>query len=103
MPAVYAYVRWSSDAQEDGNSRARQEGYVADWLKQNKGRAQWDKSLGEAGYFRDEGKSGRVRNSLEGYALGDFLKLCNSKRIQPGSFLLCENLDRVTREHPWEA
>lgn len=102
-PAVYAYVRWSTDAQDDGDSRARQEGYVADWLRRNTHRAQWDVSLGERGYFRDEGKSGHLRTSLDGYALGEFLALCKSKRVQPGSFLLTENLDRVTREHPWEA
>lgn len=103
MPLAYAYVRWSSDAQEDGDSLARQEGYVKEWLKRNADRVQWDKSLGSAGYFRDEGKSGHLRSSLDGYALGEFLSLCKSKRIQPGSFLLFENLDRITREHPWEA
>jgi DNA invertase Pin-like site-specific DNA recombinase len=103
MPLCYGYVRWSADSQEEGDSRTRQEGYVAAWLKKNANRVQWDRSLGDDGFFRDEGKSGHLRTSLDGYKLGEFLEHCKSGRVQKGSYLLVENLDRITREHPWEA
>jgi DNA invertase Pin-like site-specific DNA recombinase len=103
LPFCYGYIRWSSDAQEDGDSRARQEGLMRDWLKKNPGAVRWDKSLGKSGYFLDEGKSGHLRESLDGYALGEFRKLCQSGRVPKGSYLLFENMDRITREHPWDA
>jgi hypothetical protein len=53
--------------------------------------------------FHDLGKSAyRGRNSTEGM-LGEFLKYVKSGDVPKGSYLLVENLDRVSRETAWDA
>ena len=54
--------------------------------------------------YRDLGVSGfRGKNSSEAGALGAFLKLCRDGRIDRGSFLIVESLDRVSRQSVMEA
>src|SRR5262249_49108970 len=53
--------------------------------------------------FRDLGTSAFRGKNLRQGELGDFIKLVRSGRIKAGSFLLVENLDRVSRGEPLEA
>lgn len=100
MNQVYGYVRWSSDRQEDGDTRRRQMSLIEGWLSRHKN-CKLDTSLGAKGLFIDEGMTGFAdggSRNLDNYQLGALIKLAESGRIERGSFLLVENTDRISRE-----
>ncbi len=100
MPMAYGYVRWSTDRQEDGDTRKRQLALINGWLARNK-TVKLDVSLGAKGLFVDEGMTGFVEGgarNLDNYQLGAFIKLAESGRVESGSMLLIENTDRLSRE-----
>lgn len=93
---AYSYIRFSSLEQAKGDSLRRQTQAAADWCARNNVR------LDETTTFRDLGKSaftGKHRENPDRNALASFLKLVESGRVPRGSFLLIENLDRLSREH----
>jgi DNA invertase Pin-like site-specific DNA recombinase len=95
MPLAYSYLRFSSPQQAKGDSIRRQTEASADWCRRNG--AQLDGSL----TLRDEGVSafrGKHRENPDVHGLAAFLAAVKSGRVQPGSFLILENLDRLTRE-----
>ncbi|MBY0514631.1 MAG: recombinase family protein [Gemmataceae bacterium] len=100
MP-LYLYIRFSSRRQKDGNSIRRQIDYGrAFCLREN---IPFDP---DSQTLCDEGTSGfRGKHRQEGRAggLSEFLARCESGQITPGSYLLVESLDRLTREHPLDA
>lgn len=104
MPAAFGYVRFSSDQQEQGDSVRRQRDKITAWVKRNAGRVELDVSLGDRGLFIDQGKSGFAatgdeRQTLkDDYALGEFMRHVENGRIPPGSFLVVESADRLSRE-----
>src|SRR5262245_30163387 len=68
---------------------------AAEWCQKNG--ATLDTSL----TLRDLGKSaytGEHRKNPDRHALAAFLKLVEAGRIPPGSILIIENLDRLSRE-----
>ncbi len=91
-PRVYSYSRFSSDEQAKGYSLERQERRALEWCEKN-------------GYtlergFVDLGKSGYKGEHLKkGGALGRFLSMVKAGKIPPGSILLVEQLDRITRQN----
>lgn len=89
---AYSYIRFSSKPQEFGDSIRRQtEGTVA--LCQRRG---WtlDRTLS----LTDKGISAwKGINRVKG-ALGRFISLAEDGKIPEGSFLVLENLDRLSRE-----
>src|SRR5205823_10180715 len=94
-------LRFSSPEQSRGDSARRQtEGVAADhspeaWCRRSGVRLDTSLSL------RDEGVSafrGRHRENPDEYALAAFLQLVESGRVPKGSYLVVENLDRLTRE-----
>lgn len=97
-PALaYSYLRFSSDAQAEGDSVRRQTELRAGWLRRNP-HARLDTSL----TLEDRGVSGfrgDHRNNKK-HALAQFLDLVERGRIPAGSYLIVENLDRLTREDP---
>jgi DNA invertase Pin-like site-specific DNA recombinase len=46
----------------------------------------------------DAGRSAFKRKDFETYALAEFIAHIKSGRVKPGSYLLVENLDRLSRE-----
>jgi DNA invertase Pin-like site-specific DNA recombinase len=95
MAAVaYSYVRFSTPEQLKGDSLRRQTEAAEAWCKKNG--VQLDTSL----TFRDLGVSGlRGKHRLDDTkALAQFLKAVQRGRVSPGSFLIIENLDRLSRE-----
>jgi DNA invertase Pin-like site-specific DNA recombinase len=89
---AFSYIRFSSNEQAAGDSLRRQTALAVDYAKANG--LKLDQSL----TFRDLGVSGfSGKNRVEG-ALGAFVKACQSKRVPPGSALLVESLDRLSRE-----
>ncbi|WP_233882058.1 recombinase family protein [Paraburkholderia flagellata] len=89
------YYRYSSKAQEDGDSLRRQ----ADYAKQAAAKYGYmlDEAITDAGVSAFEGK-----NHKEG-ALGVFIESIESGDIRPGDTLHVENFDRLSREAPLRA
>src|SRR5262245_46087980 len=97
-PVAYSYVRFSTPEQRKGDSLRRQTEAAAKWCEQNS--VQLDTSL----TLHDLGLSAYDGENLEDTAaLGEFIKLCEAKRVPPGSFLIIERLDRLTRKDLREA
>jgi DNA invertase Pin-like site-specific DNA recombinase len=91
-PLAYLYVRWSTDIQADGDSNRRQMELGTNWC------AQKGITLHPENIMKDEGVSAfRGRNISEG-RLGEFLALVKAGKIATGSWLLVENLDRLSRQ-----
>src|SRR5262245_11384720 len=95
-PLAYSYVRFSSPEQAKGDSLRRQTEAAAEWCKRSKVR------LDTTTTFRDLGKSaflGDHRTNPDRHALARFLKMVEDGKVPRGSYLLIENLDRLSREH----
>jgi DNA invertase Pin-like site-specific DNA recombinase len=97
---AYSYLRFSSPAQADGDSVRRQTALRDAWLKRHP-EVRLDTTLrmvdtGISGY------RGRHRKNKK-HALAQFLDLVERGRIPEGSYLVVENLDRLTREEPEES
>ena len=94
---AYSYLRFSSAAQEDGDSLRRQAAMRDAWLARNPS-ILLDQSLKlldrAVGAF-----TGEHRKNLK-HALGAFVDLVTRGRVPSGSYLIVENLDRLTRENP---
>jgi DNA invertase Pin-like site-specific DNA recombinase len=99
MPTAYLYERWSTEAQTEGDSARRQLAAAERYVAQHPGLALDRKST-----WRDAGISAfRSGNLKEGTALSTFLRAVESKKIAKGSYLLIENLDRLSRAAPLNA
>jgi DNA invertase Pin-like site-specific DNA recombinase len=93
---AYSYIRFSTPEQRKGNSLPRQLEAAADWCLRNGAR------LDEKLSFRDLGTSGFTgehRKNPDRNALAAFLRMVEQGKIPKGSYLIIENLDRLTREH----
>ena len=94
---AYSYIRFSSIKQQKGDSVERQirlsENYAA------KHGLELDTELN----LSDLGISAYDRSNLSKGALGQFLKLIEGNRIQKGSYLLVESLDRLSRDKVMDA
>ena len=86
---AYSYVRFSSEKQRLGDSVRRQVELAQAWA------AQRGMELDDSTY-RDLGVSAYDRSN-ETAGLGAFLTAARNGKVQPGSFLLVENLDRLSR------
>jgi DNA invertase Pin-like site-specific DNA recombinase len=89
---AYSYLRFSTPEQMKGDSFRRQVELSRAYAIQHK------LDLDESLTFRDLGVSAfRGRNVKEG-SLGDFIKAVETGRVLPGSYLLVESLDRLSRD-----
>lgn len=96
-PRAYSYVRFSTPEQMRGDSFRRQTEAAARYA------ATHGLALDETFSFHDLGVSAfHGRNRAEGM-LGEFLAFVRSGDIPRGSYLLVENLDRVSRENALDA
>jgi DNA invertase Pin-like site-specific DNA recombinase len=94
-PIAYSYVRFSSPEQAKGDSLRRQTAAAAEWCERNGLR------LDSTTTLHDLGKSaftGAHRKNPDRHALAAFLKLVEAGKVPRGSFLIIENLDRLSRE-----
>src|SRR5262245_17499247 len=95
-PLAYSYIRFSSPEQAAGDSLRRQTAAAADWCKRH------NVTLDRSTTYADLGKSaylGKHRENPDRHKLAAFLKLVEGGKIPRGSYLIIENLDRLTREH----
>lgn len=98
MPTAYSYLRFSSPQQATGDSIRRQTVARDKWLADHPG-VTLDASL----VMTDAGRSGYRRKDWDAYALAAFVEAIKSERVAKGSYLLVENLDRLSRENAGEA
>jgi DNA invertase Pin-like site-specific DNA recombinase len=92
---AYSYIRFSREHQSEGDSLRRQlEGTRL--YCQRKGLA-----LNESLNLRDLGVSAFHGRNAESGALGRFLQAVKDGQIAPGSALVVEGLDRLSRQNPW--
>jgi DNA invertase Pin-like site-specific DNA recombinase len=95
-PIAYSYVRFSTPEQLKGDSLRRQTEAAADWCRRHQ------VALDTSTTFRDLGRSaytGSHRANPDRNALAAFLKLVEGGKVSRGSYLVIENLDRLSREH----
>jgi DNA invertase Pin-like site-specific DNA recombinase len=90
-PRVYSYIRFSSMKQAAGTSGERQMQYAVTWAARHK------LPLDTALTLRDEGLSAWSGANIEKGALGAFLQAVERGAIAPGSVLVVESLDRLSR------
>src|SRR5262249_45991356 len=93
---AYSYIRFSSPGQAEGDSLRRQTAAARAWCDLN------GIYLDEATTLHDLGKSaftGSHRSNPDRNALAAFLRLVEQGKVPRGSFLVIENLDRLSREH----
>src|SRR5437868_2677457 len=97
QPKAYSYLRFSTADQAAGDSFRRQSDMAERYA------AAHGLVLDEQLTFRDLGVSAfRGTNARTG-ALGQFLRAVEDELVAPGAFLLVENLDRMSRQQPWDA
>src|SRR5665811_359179 len=91
MRTAYSYIRFSTLEQKKGNSLTRQAGQWRDEFIAKKG---WrlDQSL----TFQDLGKSAFKKGKQT--ALESFLAAIQTGRVKPGSVLVLEQLDGLSRQ-----
>jgi DNA invertase Pin-like site-specific DNA recombinase len=89
---AYSYVRFSTPEQAKGHSLQRQTEAAQAWAAAN------GVTLDDELSFQDKGVSGFTGANLETGALGVFLERVKDGTIPPGSWLLVENLDRISRQ-----
>lgn len=94
---VYSYMRFSDPRQAAGSSAERQAAYAARWA------AEHGATLDESLTLRDEGLSAYHQQHVKSGALGVFLAAIEQGRIVPGSVLVVEGLDRLSRAEPLQA
>lgn len=94
---VYSYLRFSDPRQATGSSSDRQMAYAARWA------AEHGLALDESLTLRDEGLSAYHQRHVKSGALGVFLQAVEDGRIAPGSVLVVEGLDRLSRAEPIQA
>jgi DNA invertase Pin-like site-specific DNA recombinase len=91
-PRAYSYLRFSTPDQMQGDSFRRQTDAAREYAERNG--LELDNDL----TFRDLGVSAfRGANVVEG-ALGQFIEAVDTGKVAKGSYLLVENLDRLSRD-----
>ena len=100
MPIAYSYIRFSSEKQKKGASIQRQEELATKFIKDN---PELELDLDTALNMRDLGVSAFKGKNMTDGALGNFTALVYQGKIEQGSFLLLENLDRFSRDEAWIA
>jgi DNA invertase Pin-like site-specific DNA recombinase len=100
MATVYSYIRFSSKKQEQGDSVRRQTAMGEAWLKRHP-----EHVLDTTLRLRDLGVSAFRGKNLDPAKgdLGKFIQLAREGKVEKGSILLLENLDRFSRLAPRKA
>lgn len=93
MTKAYSYIRMSTEAQLDGRSLPRQIEKSEKWASEH------GLTLDTEINLRDIGVSAFDGSNIEKGQLGKFLQAIEEGRIEKGSYLLIESLDRLTRQN----
>ena len=96
-PKAYSYLRFSTPEQEHGDSLRRQTSLAAEYATDH------GLDLDVELTFQDLGVSAfRSANAHLG-RLADFMEAVRAGQVPQGSFLLVESLDRISRDHAFDA
>lgn len=88
---AYSYIRFSTPMQRLGNSRRRQLEQAEQYCKEQ------NLALDTTLQMTDDGISAFKGDNILRGRLGEFLRLVDEKKVKPGSVLIVENIDRLTR------
>ncbi|MGA9452722.1 MAG: recombinase family protein [Verrucomicrobiia bacterium] len=88
---AYSYVRFSRPEQIQGDSLRRQLDATREYCTEN------DLELDESLSFRDLGVSAFTGDNIHRGRLGAFLRAIDEGKVEKGSCLIVENLDRISR------
>lgn len=91
-PKAYSYVRMSSDLQLKGDSKRRQLIASQEYAQTH------GLDLVDDAQLEDIGISAFTGANITQGALGRFLEAIEAGSVEPGSYLLVESLDRITRQ-----
>lgn len=94
---VYSYMRFSTSEQKKGHSLARQTDYAKAYADKH------NLILDESLTMRDEGLSAYHQKHISHGTLGVFYRAIEQGIIKPGSVLIVESLDRLSRAKPLDA
>ncbi|WP_076568243.1 recombinase family protein [Janthinobacterium sp. TND4EL3] len=94
---AYSYIRFSHSSQRHGGSLERQDTTAAEYA------ARKGLTLDTELDMRDLGKSGFTGKNITDGALGKFVKAVEDGTVPVGSFLLIEDIDRLSRLPVMEA
>lgn len=94
---VYSYLRFSTPEQAKGDSLRRQTELAEKWAAEN------GMVLDTELTMRDLGVSAFRGDNAKRGALGLFRRAVEDGLVPPGSVLLVENLDRLSRQTAWDA
>lgn len=97
MPVAYSYIRFSTVEQLKGDSLRRQLELSKSYAEKHG--FQLDESL----TMRDLGLSAYHQTNIKRGELGVFLQAIKQGKVAAGSYLLVENLDRISRAKVWDA
>ena len=97
LSKVYSYMRFSTPEQSKGHSLQRQTDYATQYALDN------GLVLDESLTMRDEGLSAYHQKHISKGALGTFYRGIEEGMVEPGSILIVENLDRLSRAKPLDA
>ncbi len=97
QPKAYSYKRFSTPAQAEGDSLRRQTAMAEAWASREGVPLDTELKL------TDEGVSAYTGANKDVGALGAFLEAVQEGSVPKGSYLLVENLDRLSREPAFDA
>jgi DNA invertase Pin-like site-specific DNA recombinase len=100
MPIAYSYIRFSSEKQAKGDSIRRQKDLASEYIERN---PQLGLELDTSLQLTDEGLSAYKGVAQTKGSLGVFNRLVEDGKIERGSYLLVESLDRLSRQTPRKA
>lgn len=92
---AFSYLRFSHPDQAKGDSLRRQTELRDAWLARNNATLDTSLDMTDKGI---SGYTGEHRSNPDRHALAAFLALVKKDRIPKGSYLIVENLDRLSRE-----
>jgi DNA invertase Pin-like site-specific DNA recombinase len=94
MPTAYSYIRFSTKKQADGDSLRRQTEKARTYARK------YGLTLDEKLSYQDLGVSAYDRSNAERGQLAAFLQAVDDGVVKPGSYLLVEQFDRLSRAKP---
>ncbi len=94
---AYSYLRFSTTAQQEGDSLRRQTQAAETYAKEH------GLDLDESLKFSDLGVSAYHGANVQTGALSIFRRAIEDGIVEPGSYLLVESLDRISRQYPLKA
>ncbi|PQV45820.1 recombinase family protein [Paraburkholderia sp. BL21I4N1] len=90
-PLAYSYVRFSTAQQALGDSLRRQVEMTEKYCEEH------GLTLARASAYRDLGVSAFRKKNIETGKLAEFIRAVEAGKVLPGSFLIIEQFDRLTR------